>query len=120
MEDRPRPPEDIPAVSAEDLVDGDESDEGRRYPSTIGGLFYLAILLVALLGLVLVVVWEWRRGIEIVGGAMIAAALIRLVLPAKDAGMLAVRNRFLDALLLSGCGAALIFLAVSIPNQPVV
>ena len=37
----------------------------------------------------------------------------------RDAGMLAVRNRFLDVFLLSAAGAALIALASSIPDMPV-
>jgi hypothetical protein len=32
--------------------------------------------------------------------------------------MLAVRNRFFDALLLGGVGAAIFFLVTTIPNQP--
>jgi hypothetical protein len=40
------------------------------------------------------------------------------VLPARDAGMLAVRRRWLDCLMLAGVGALLIFLAATIPNQP--
>ena len=42
------PPESVPPVSAEELVDGDRSDtetvEERRYPSTIGGAIYLVVL----------------------------------------------------------------------------
>ena len=113
------PPDDVPPVSAEELVEGEEAaDDVRRYPSTIGGLFYIVVLLVALAGLGLVLGWEWRRGIQVVGGAMLFAALVRLVLPVQDAGMLAVRNRPLDAFWLIACGAALIFLSVTIPDQP--
>jgi hypothetical protein len=41
-----------------------------------------------------------------------------LVLAPGDAGMLAVRHKALDMALLAGLGAALIFLATSIPDQP--
>ena len=54
------------------------------------------------------------------GLPLLAAALLRLVLAARDAGMLAVRNRFFDAFLLTGAGVALIVLASSIPPQPVI
>lgn len=119
MDESLKPPEDIPAVSAEDLVDGEPAEEeGRRYPSTIGGLLYLLVLAVALTGLVLVVLWSWRPGVRIVGGAMIAAALCRLMLRERDAGMLAVRNRWLDSLILAGMGTAMIVLTTTIPNQP--
>lgn len=117
-------PEDIPAVSAEQLVDGDEVDaaeeerRSRRYPSTIGGMFYLAILAATVGGLVTVALGSWRVGTQIVGGSLLAAAAIRLALRPHDAGMLAVRHKLVDALLLIAVGAAVIVLAVTIPNQP--
>jgi len=112
-------PQDVPPVSAEELVDGEPvGEEARRYPSTIGGAFYLLVLAVTLGGLGVVVAADWRLGIQIVGSAMIFAALVRLVLRERDAGMLAVRNRFLDAFWLVLSGAAMIVLAVTIPNQP--
>src|SRR5688572_16431421 len=109
------PPEDVPAVSAERLVDGRLPEEEaepapedlpRRYPSTIGGAFYLVMLAIAGTGLVFVVLGDWRTGVRLIGGALVFGSLVRLVLPSRDAGMLAVRSKLLDALLLSGTGAA--------------
>jgi hypothetical protein len=94
-------------------------EEARRYPSTIGGAFYLSILAAAGTGLVIAARSDWRLGIEVLGGSLIVAAMLRLVLANRDAGMLAVRNRFLDACLLGSAGAALIALATSIPDMPV-
>ena len=144
--ERPVPPDDVPPVSAEELVDGEAAPDAgepvgdpevRRYPSTLGGACYLVILAVAVVGLVLVVTTDWRLGIRVVavgiwivvdgswrlgirvmGGALLGAALVRLVLRSRDAGMLAVRNKWVDALLLIALGGALIFLAGSIPDQP--
>jgi predicted cobalt transporter CbtA len=107
-------PEQEP-VSAEPLV---EEDGQRRYPSTIGGTFYLAVLAVVAVGIGIVTTGSWRLGIRWYAGALIAAAVLRAVLPAKDAGMLAVRQRWWDCVLLAGTGAALLFLAASIPDQP--
>jgi hypothetical protein len=45
--------------------------------------------------------------------------VIRLVLPNRDAGMLAVRSKLLDALFLSAVGAAIFVLVGTIPDQPV-
>ena len=115
------PPESVPAVSAEDLVDGElpaGEDEGRRYPSTIGGAFYLLVLAVVGVALLLVAFHEWRTGIRLMGGALIFGALVRLALRARDAGMLAVRHKVLDAAILIVLGGLLIFLAGSIPDQP--
>lgn len=66
-----------------------------------------------------IVVWgQWRTGIRVAGVALVVAAVLRLVVPSKDAGMLAVRSKILDALMLGGVGAAFFFLAATIPNQP--
>jgi hypothetical protein len=93
-------------------------EEPRRYPSTIGGAFYLAVLAVCLVGIGLVTSGDWRLGVKVMAGALGAAAALRLVLPSRDAGMLAVRHRAIDVLLLAAMGGALWFLAVSIPDQP--
>lgn len=108
-------PEEQEPVSAEPV---EEDDEGRRYPSTIGGAFYLVVIAVVAIGIGIVTTGNWRAGVQWFGGALVLAALARAVLPARDAGMLAVRKRWWDCFLLAGTGAALIFLAVTIPDQP--
>jgi len=119
------PPESVPPISAEDLVDGAHpgdhppgEPEERRYPSTIGGAFYLLVLLITVAGLAVAALSDWRVGIRMLGGALILASAVRVVLSPRDAGMLAVRHKALDVVLLAGLGAALIFLASSIPDQP--
>lgn len=129
--DRPEthfdPPEDIPAVSAEDLVDGGVlahgtagPDEGgpRRYPSTLGGLFYLVVLGLSLTGLLVAALGPWRTGVQLLGGALLLAAGVRLVLSNRDAGMLAVRHKAVDVSLLVALALLLIVLAQTVPNQP--
>ncbi len=76
------------------------------------------MLLTAGLGVVLVVLDDWRVGVRVVAGALAAAGVLRLVLPQRDAGMLAVRHRFVDVALLVGVAVALYFLAGDIPDQP--
>jgi len=110
------PPESVPPVSAEPPPA--DPDEPRRYPSTIGGAFYLLVLGVVAVAMVIVALDEWRTGVRLMGGALIFAAAVRLVLPRRDAGMLAVRHKVLDAAVLLVLGASLIFLAGSIPDQP--
>ena len=104
------PVEDVPPESAE--------PEGRRYPSTIGGAFYLLVLAVSAVGLGIVVQGSWRLGVKWIGAGLVFAALIRLVIPTPQAGMLAVRRRAVDVVILAALGAALWFLSTSIPNQP--
>ena len=91
----------------------------RRYPSTIGGAFYIGILIATAIGIGIVYrSHDWRLGVRVVAGALFAAALLRLVLPQRDAGMLAVRSRVIDVCLLSVVGGGLFLLAGSIPDQP--
>lgn len=94
-----------------------EPFEDRRHPSTIGGALYLLVLAVVAAGLGLTLS-DWRLGIKVVAGALSGAALARLVLPRRDAGMLAVRHRFTDVSVLVGVSVALWVLAETIPNQP--
>ena len=108
------PPESVPPVSAEPV----DPDEPRRYPSTIGGAFYLLVLGAVGVSMVVVALDEWRTGIRLMGGSLIVAAAVRLVLRRRDAGMLAVRHKLLDAVVLLVLGGSLIFLAGSIPDQP--
>jgi hypothetical protein len=115
-------PEPVPSPEeiAEELDAAAEehAEAERRYPSTIGGAFYLAVLALAAAGIAIVWSGDWRLGIRCLAGALCVAAVLRLVLPARDAGMLAVRNRYFDTVLLGGVGAAIFFLATTIPNQP--
>ena len=90
----------------------------RRYPSTIGGACYLGVLIAASVGLALVVWEDWRVGLRVIAGSLAAAGLLRLVLPRRDAGMLAVRGRAVDVGLLVGTAVALYYLAGDIPDQP--
>lgn len=90
----------------------------RRYPSTIGGAFYILVLIAAAIGIALVVRDDWRLGVRVLAGALGGAALVRLVLPQRDAGMLAVRHRLIDVLMLAGVAVALFVLTGSIPDQP--
>jgi multisubunit Na+/H+ antiporter MnhB subunit len=106
--------------SVDPLPDADAYVEpvARRYPSTIGGFCYLLVLAATGVGVGVVWAGDWRDGVKWIGGAMIAAAAIRLVLPTRSAGMLAVRKRGVDAFLLAAVGVGVIFLSESIPNQP--
>ena len=106
-------------VEAEHLEEPVPDEEPRRYPSTIGGAFYIAILVAAVTAVVVVARGDWRLGVQVLGGAVLLAALLRLVLASRDAGMLAVRHRIIDVFLLTGAGVALVVLASTIPNQPV-
>jgi len=94
-----------------------ESAEPRRYPSTIGGLVYLAALAACIAGLVIVSRGRWQAGIAWIASALLAAACGRLVLPQSQAGMLEVRRRLIDVAILAGFGVAMLALVASIRNR---
>ncbi len=106
----PEPPADVTADSAEPAA--------RRYPSTIGGGCYLAVLVASAVGLWITARGDWRLGVRWIAASLVAAAALRLFLPDREAGMLAVRRRSLDVGLLAVVGIALFVLSVTIPNQP--
>ena len=89
----------------------------RRYPSTFGGLIYIVVVLATLAGLAVVAFGPWRRGVSLLGCALIFAATMRLVTHEDQAGMLRVRSRLFDVTVLAGVGVALLVLAASIPEQ---
>lgn len=106
------PPEGHPAPEE----DRDEALESRRYPSTLGGMFYIGLLGLAIAGVVVAAYGHWRVGVQMLAAAVVCAGLLRAFLNEIDAGMLAVRNRWFDVSLLLATGAVLWFLAATIPS----
>src|SRR5690242_3007987 len=93
--------------------------ERRRPTSTFGGMVYLLVVAACVVGLLIVAFGPWRRGVDLIGAALLVGAVWRVVLPENNAGMLRVRrSRWADVLMLGGVGTALIILATVIPNQP--
>jgi hypothetical protein len=79
---------------------------------------YLLVLVTSGVGLWIVAHGNWRLGVKAIAASLLVAAAVRLVLPARDAGMLAVRRRLLDVALLTLVGVGLFVLSSTIPNQP--
>lgn len=77
----------------------------------------LAVSAVLLSGLLAATVLDrWRVGSGLMGVALCLGAVLRLTLPARQAGMLVVRSRGTDAAVLLGLGLALVALANTIPT----
>lgn len=75
------------------------------------------ILTVAGIGLVaavLVAAGFWRRGALLIGIGVGWAAVLRLVLPTEQAGVLAVRSRRLDFSMMATVCAAVVYIAWTI------
>jgi hypothetical protein len=107
-------PSDAGPTGAERVEDAGR----RRRPSTIGGAVYLVVLAGAGVGVGIVSHGSWRLGVKWVAASLVVAAMVRLALPSREAGMLAVRRRLIDVGLLAAVGVTLWFLSTSIPNQP--
>lgn len=60
---------------------------------------------------------HWRKGAFMAGAAVTLAGLLRAVLPVKVVGLLAVRARWADTLLLIGCGVAMMVLTLVVPHS---
>ena len=76
----------------------------------------LAVLAVVAVGLALVAVEHWRKGLTVMGLALVGAALLRLFLPERRVGFLAVRSRPVDVVLLAAAGVALTAISLAIPG----
>ena len=91
---------------------------GRGIQADIGGTIYVLVVAMALVGLGIVVAGAWRTGLVWMGVGMLLGALTRAVLSERAAGMLRVRRRWSDVLMLTIAGIGLIVLAVIVPDQP--
>jgi len=76
-----------------------------------------AVLVAVAVGLGMVAVEHWRRGLLVVGLALVGAGVLRLVLPVRRVGFLAVRSRPIDVVLMAGTGIALSALALAVPGS---
>jgi hypothetical protein len=75
----------------------------------------LAVLVTVGIGLLLVTLGHWRRGLVVIGLTLVAAALLRAFLPVRRVGFLAVRSRPVDVVLLAGTGLVFTVIALAIP-----
>ena len=75
----------------------------------------IVVFTVAAAGLLAVTQGFWRRGLLVVAGAMLLAAVLRLALPTRQAGLLAVRGKAVDVVVLASFGSAILLLAAIVP-----
>lgn len=78
------------------------------------------VWVIAVAGFVRVLVEHWREGTGLIGGALLAAAVARVILPNDRAGLLAVRSQAIDVLCYLGFGLLMVVLATTIPRTPFV
>lgn len=75
----------------------------------------LLVLAFVFAGTLVIMTSHWRRGSIIIAGALGLGALLRLVLPKKVAGLLAVRSRWFDVLCLGAASAAIVVVTMIVP-----
>jgi hypothetical protein len=81
---------------------------GRQWP-------LLTVLGGGVVGLGLIALDHFRIGALILGVSVLFAALARLVLPARRVGLLVVRSRAFDVLVLTSMGTALVVFSIIVP-----
>jgi hypothetical protein len=73
-------------------------------------------VLVVLLALGIVAAGSFRHGCVVPAGAVVLAFFLRLLLPTADAGLLAVRSRSIDLLVLGMLAGTVSVLAFLVPT----
>jgi hypothetical protein len=81
-------------------------------------LAFALVLIVGIVGIVLILLYHWRRGAVLIGAALLLAALFRVLLPDRRAGLLVVRGRPVDVLSYTALGACVVSVAVTITGGP--
>lgn len=59
---------------------------------------------------------HWLRGVLIIGADLVVAGALRLLLPARRAGILAVRSRVFDTVAYTGLGVLVITFGLLLPR----
>jgi hypothetical protein len=122
VEEAPTRPE--PLAGALPIVEGDPVVEPEQAPPVPRAQRmrtalrrqwpYGLVLLTMCIGLLRIVLYHWREGSAWIGGALLLAAVFRIVLPPRGAGMIAVRGRAVDVLWCVGLAACILFIAYTL------
>ena len=99
----------LPPEGAKAALDRGHSLPVRQWPITL-------VMLVVAMGLLVAWLDDFRYGLLTIGGGMLFGALLRLLLP--EVGMLAVRSRFTDVLVLLFFAAVIVLLALVAQPDP--
>ncbi|MFI9385074.1 DUF3017 domain-containing protein [Kutzneria sp. NPDC052558] len=91
----------------------------RRWTEEIGRHApFVLVLAIAAAGILLIFLYHWRIGSGLIGGSLLFAAALRLLLPEKQLGLIALRRRFTDVLLYGGFGVLIVLVAATITGGP--
>ena len=76
---------------------------------------FILVLVVAAGGLAFST-FHWRRGVEVIGAAVVMGAVLRAVLTERQAGLLAVRHRGFDVFCYGALGLAVMVVGLLLPH----
>ncbi|WP_329052275.1 DUF3017 domain-containing protein [Amycolatopsis sp. NBC_01488] len=95
----------------------DLSDRRNR-PSRFTQLPFAVVLLVVAVAALRIFQYHWREGAALIGAALLLAGVLRAVLPAARAGLLAIRGKVVDIVTYAGLAAAVLYVALTITGGP--
>jgi hypothetical protein len=90
---------------------GDRVQDRPAVPHWLGRLPYGFVLCGVTAGLAVVATNHFRRGSMLIAASVFIGALARLLLPESQVGMLAVRRRWLDVLLMTASAVGMTLVA---------
>jgi hypothetical protein len=94
---------------------GDRRRDGRAWAVHVPFAVVLLLLAAAALR---TFQYHWREGAILVGVALFVAGLLRAVLPADKAGLLAIRGKKVDVVTCGLLCAAVLYIALTITGGP--
>ena len=92
------------------------AEGARTTPGWMGQLAYALVVCGMAGGLAWVALHHFKRGAALIAGILIVGGALRLVLPARLAGLLASRSRAFDAVLLCLLGIGIGVVAYFVPR----
>jgi hypothetical protein len=84
-------------------------------PRWLSHVPYVVVLCGVATGLAVVATGHFKRGSVLVGAAVLVGALARLVLPESLIGLLGIRKRVIDVLILFAFAVAIVVVAFVVP-----
>lgn len=94
----------------------DQSPSAKAAAKSLRQWPLLIVVAGVALGLLIVLLGQWSFGCLVIGCSMGVGAVERLALSNREAGLLQVRSKPFDIIVLVGMGAAIIALAIAVPD----
>ncbi|QMU72647.1 DUF3017 domain-containing protein [Streptacidiphilus sp. P02-A3a] len=98
--------------------EGSAAAAGRSQPIPVRQWPIVIVLTMVGVGLAVTALNQFRPGVVTIGVALLVAGVLRVALP--EVGMLAVRSRFTDVVVMGVLGTAIILLALASEPDPVI